>query len=42
MPDEGKNTFRFDIFGSEAFWGDQLQLHTAIAGERNGGVGPGV
>ena len=42
MLDEGKNTFRFDTFGSEAFWGDQLRLHTAIAGERNGGVGPGV
>ena len=39
---EGKNTFRFDTFGSEAFWGDQLQLHKAIAGEKNGGVGPGV
>jgi hypothetical protein len=42
MLDEGKDTFRFDTFGSEAFWGDQLQLHRAIAGERNGGVGPGV
>jgi hypothetical protein len=29
-------------FGSEAFWGDALQLHKAIAGEKNGGVGPGV
>src|SRR5262245_25917069 len=42
MLNEGKNTFRFDTFGSEAFWGDQLRLHTAIAGEKNGGVGPGV
>ena len=42
MLEEGKNTFRFETFGSEAFWGDQLRLHTAIAGERNGGVGPGV
>lgn len=42
MLDEGKSTFRFDTFGSEAFWGDQLRLHTAIAGEKNGGVGPGV
>jgi hypothetical protein len=42
MLDEGKNTFRYDTFGSEAFWGDLLQLHKAIAGEKNGGVGPGV
>jgi hypothetical protein len=27
---------------SEAFWGDTLQLHRAIAGEKNGGVGAGV
>src|SRR6185503_3548803 len=39
---EGRKIFRFDTFGSEAFWGDALQLHKAIAGERNGGVGPGV
>jgi hypothetical protein len=31
-----------ETFGSEAFWGDTLQLHKAIAGEKNGGVGPGV
>ena len=42
MLEEGKNTFRYDTFGSEAFWGDTLQLHKAIAGEKNGGVGPGV
>ncbi len=42
MLDEGRNTYRFDTFGSEAFWGDQLRLHLAIAGEKNGGVGPGV
>jgi hypothetical protein len=42
MLDEGKNTFRFDTFGSEAFWGDTLELHRAVAGEKNGGVGPGV
>src|SRR5689334_1461934 len=40
--EEGKKTFRYDTFGSEAFWGDTLQLHKAIAGEKNGGVGPGV
>lgn len=42
MLDEGKKTFRFETFGSEAFWGDALELHKAIAGEKNGGVGPGV
>src|SRR5712672_2615098 len=42
MLDEGKRIFRFDTFGSEGFWGDALQLHKAIAGEKTGGVGPGV
>src|SRR3984893_1260001 len=42
MIKEGQQTFRFDTFGSEAFWGDALQLHKAIAGEKNGGVGGGV
>ena len=40
--EEGRKTFRFDTFGDEVFWGDMLQLHQAIAGEANGGVGPGV
>jgi mono/diheme cytochrome c family protein len=40
--EEGRQIFRFDTFGDEAFWGDQLQLHRAIAGEKLGGVGPGV
>ena len=40
--EEGRKIFRFDTFGSEAFWGDALQLHRAIAGEKNGGVGGGV
>src|SRR5262249_3219474 len=40
--EEGRQIFRFDTFGSEAFWGDTLQLHKAIAGEKNGGIGPGV
>jgi hypothetical protein len=39
---EGRRTFRFDTFGDEAFWGGQLRLHQAIAGEANGGVGPGL
>src|SRR5262245_32475183 len=42
MLEEGKQTFRYDTFGSEAFWGDALHLHQAIAGSANGGVGPGV
>lgn len=42
MLEEGRQTFRHDTFGSEAFWGDALQLHRALAGEENGGVGPGV
>ena len=39
---EGQYTFRFDTFGDEAFWGDTLKLHQAIAGQNLGGVGPGV
>jgi len=39
---EGRETFRFDTFGDEAFWGGQLRLHEAIAGSANGGVGEGV
>jgi hypothetical protein len=39
---EGKETFRYDTFGDEVFWGDTLKLHEAIAGDANGGVGDGV
>src|SRR5262245_39835799 len=39
---QGKQTFRFDTFGDQKFWGDTLHLHQAIAGAANGGVGPGV
>jgi hypothetical protein len=42
MMEEGRQTFRYDTFGSEAFWGDALQMHKAIAGQKNGGVGGGV
>jgi len=42
MIEEGRRIFRFDTFGSEAFWGDALQLHKAIAGAKNGGAGGGV
>ena len=27
---QGKQIFRFDTFGDQAFWGDQLQLYQAI------------
>ena len=39
---DGRHTFRYDTFGDEAFWGDTLGLHKAIAGAANGGVGPGL
>lgn len=39
---EGRKIFRYDTFGDEAFWGGTLKLHQAIAGAKNGGVGPGV
>jgi hypothetical protein len=42
MIKEGRQIFRFDTFGDEAFWADALKLHQAIAGARFGGSGPGV
>lgn len=39
---QGRDVFRFDTFGDEAFWGGVLQLHTAIEGAAAGGVGPGL
>ncbi len=42
MLEEGKNIFRFETFGDEKYWTDALQLNKAIAGEKNGGVGPGL
>lgn len=39
---EGRDIFRYDTFGDEDFWGGQLELHRAVAGEKLGGVGPGV
>jgi hypothetical protein len=42
MLSAGRQTFRFDTFGDEAFWGDTLKLHEAIEGAANGGVGPGI
>src|SRR3954449_12431133 len=38
----GRQIFRFDTFGDEAFWSGALQLNKAIEGSANGGVGPGV
>jgi hypothetical protein len=38
----GRQIFRYDTFGDQAFWGGALQLHRAIAGAKLGGVGPGV
>ena len=42
MIDEGRQTFRFNTFGDEAFWGGAIQLHQAIEGSALGGVGSGV
>ncbi|HUR46801.1 MAG TPA: hypothetical protein VMZ27_13065 [Candidatus Saccharimonadales bacterium] len=39
---EGRQTFRYDTFGDQSFWGGALKLHQAIAGASLGGVGPGV
>ena len=38
----GRQAFRFDTFGDEAYWGDTLKLHQALEGSAFGGVGPGV
>lgn len=38
----GRQVFRFDTLGDEAFWGGILGLHQAIEGAALGGVGPGV
>jgi hypothetical protein len=42
MISEGRQTFRFDTFGDEAFWGDTLKRHQAVEGVKFGGVGPGL
>src|SRR5262245_61059582 len=42
MFNRGRQTFRFDTFGDERFWGDTLKLHQALEGVRFGGVGAGV
>jgi hypothetical protein len=42
MFSDGRQVFRFDTFGDEAFWGGKLRLHEPIAGEKHGGKGPGL
>src|SRR5829696_2968667 len=42
MVAQGRQIFRHDTFGDEAFWGDTLKLHQAIQGTKFGGVGAGV
>ena len=42
LRNQGRQIFRYDTFGDQAFWGGQLKLHQAIEGEKFGGVGPGV
>jgi cytochrome c5 len=42
MLDQGRNTFRFDTFGDEDFWGGALHLHEVIEGSAHGGVGSGL
>jgi hypothetical protein len=39
---EGKQIFRHDTFGSEAFWGGELELHRAIPSEERGGTADGM
>ena len=39
---EGRDTFRYDTFGDEDFWGGELHLHLAIEGRALGGVGAGL
>jgi hypothetical protein len=40
--EKGKAVFRFETFGDEVFWTDQLQLHKVIADEKHGGTGKGL
>src|SRR5262249_18846612 len=39
---QGKQTFRFDTFGDQSFWGGTLQLNKTIEGAQHGGIGPGL
>src|ERR1044071_2180723 len=40
--DKGKAVFRFETFGDESFWTDQLEIQKAIADEKHGGTGKGL
>jgi hypothetical protein len=40
--EKGKAVFRFETFGDEVFWTDQLQIQKAIADEKHGGTGKGL
>jgi hypothetical protein len=40
LRDQGQEVFRRETFGDEAFWGGQLRLHEAIAGEKRGVSAP--
>ena len=42
MLEQGRQIFRYDTFGDEAYWTEKLKLHRAIEGAKLGGVGPGV
>jgi mono/diheme cytochrome c family protein len=42
MLDEGRQSFRYDTFGNERFWGGDLHLHEAIEGAKHGGAGTGL
>jgi hypothetical protein len=39
---QGKQTFRFDTFGDQSFWGGTLHLNKTIEGAQHGGIGPGL
>ncbi|KOF02141.1 hypothetical protein OB69_14055 [Roseivirga seohaensis subsp. aquiponti] len=39
---QGRETFRYNTFGDEAFWSGVLHIDKAILGESNGGYGAGV
>jgi hypothetical protein len=42
LRERGREIFRYDTFGSEAFWSDKMGLHRAVAGQEHGGVGKGL
>ena len=42
MLEKGKAVFRFETFGDEAFWTDELQMHRVIADSKHGGIGEGL